>query len=568
MLTVSSRMWRGRKEQPVSGDARRIFLLLSILFGLFCLARHRWYIYWSQYNIFERLFAEMDGAGAVLSVGLTVAAWLFPPLQRGGRRLAAAMATSPMTVVALAFGLFAFGSVVVYHEYPVSMDEFAPLFQAATFASGHLSWTYSPELLTRIVDPQYLSGAFFFSNSAGQMASAYWPGFALIIAPFYWFGVPWLVNPAISSLGLLLVSRLAEQMTGSREAGGWAMLFCVASPAYVVNAMSMYSMNAHLVGNVAFALLLLRPSHARAFYAGLLGGLLLALHNPVPHALFAVPWVSWLLFRRGGLKLVAILAAAYLPGVLVLGFGWAHFTQGLVGASHSASAGEALRGIEYWQVKLAAVFSLPNMVRVFERVTGFCKLWVWAVPGLPLLALAGVAARERAERTQQVLFWSCVCTVAGYMFVPFNQGHGWGFRYFHSAWGVLPVLAACFLWSRRDARTYPTWAGIAGGLALGSLLMNVPMRLMQVEHFIGRHLAYRIEAPAVGHYVVTVRNSPKWYTLDLVQNLPGSERVIYLVSSSMDNDTEMVPRLFPGYRRLTDDQRGSLWAPGDQPDPK
>ena len=137
-----------------------------------------------------------------------------------------------------------------------------------------------------------------------MVASVYWPGWALILAPFAAAGVSWLANPLLGGLAVLLVHRLVLQLTASNSAAGLAALLTVASPAFTVNAFSLYSMNAHLVCNTAFTILLLRPTPLRALAAGLIGSLALVLHNPVPHLLFAVPWICWLAVRDSRLRVV------------------------------------------------------------------------------------------------------------------------------------------------------------------------------------------------------------------------------------------------------------------------
>src|SRR5438067_426521 len=59
-------------------------------------------------------------------------------------------------------------------------------------------------------------------------------------------------------------------------------------------------------------------------------------------------------------------------------------------------------------------------------------------------ACAGVWWR-RAEPAVRLFAASALLTLAGYFFVPYDQGHGWGYRYFHASWGALPLLAACAL---------------------------------------------------------------------------------------------------------------------------
>ena len=75
---------------------------------------------------------------------------------------------------------------------------------------------------------------------------------------------------------------------------------------------------------------------------------------------------------------------------------------------------------------------------------GLAKVWLWAVPGMMLLAVVG-AWRWREDTRVLTLAVSALTTIFGFWFVPFDQGHGWGFRYFHSAWMTLPVLAAAAL---------------------------------------------------------------------------------------------------------------------------
>src|SRR2546430_11346262 len=69
-----------------------------------------------------------------------------------------------------------------------------------------------------------------------------------------------------------------------------------------------------------------------------------------------------------------------------------------------------------------------------------------------ILAVTG-AWRWRHDTRVLTLAASALVTILGFLFVPYDQGHGWGFRYFHSAWMTLPVLAAAALTPRRLARS-------------------------------------------------------------------------------------------------------------------
>ena len=78
-------------------------------------------------------------------------------------------------------------------------------------------------------------------------------------------------------VAVFLIHRLALRLTGNSDAAGLAALLTIASPAVTINAISLYSMTAHLVCNTAFVLLLLQPTFWRAVLAGLIGSLALVL---------------------------------------------------------------------------------------------------------------------------------------------------------------------------------------------------------------------------------------------------------------------------------------------------
>ena len=96
-------------------------------------------------------------------------------------------------------------------------------------------------------------------HETGQVVSSYWPGFALLLTPFEFFGVPWLCNPVLGALTVLVLHRLALELVGSRELAGLAVLLGLASTAVSINSISFYSMTAHALANAIFALLLLKP---------------------------------------------------------------------------------------------------------------------------------------------------------------------------------------------------------------------------------------------------------------------------------------------------------------------
>jgi hypothetical protein len=303
--------------------------------------------------------------------------------------------------------------------------------------------------------------------------------------------------------------------------------------------------------------------------AGLVGGLGLNLHNPVPHALFAIPWLVWLLTRKDRWTVVPAMLAGYLPWVAV-GFGWRHLLQGLAGGTASAGTASGGSSLDDALTLLAGAISLPGSARLFERVLGLGKFWLWAAPGMALLACIGFWL-HRGQLALRLLLTSLAVTFAGFVFVPLTQGHGWGFRYLHSAWFVVPVLAAAaFAPSARDSRTEPSWdvrplANWARAAALAGLLIMVPGFAWRVHTYVAGHLAQLPQADH-GRPRVLLISPYGYFSFDLVQNDPFlRDPLIHMVSYGQAADAQMMQQYYPDLVKLSESSRGSVWGYADPP---
>jgi len=507
-------------------------------------------------HIFWHLYLRDEPAAAALGLVIVVGGVFLARLAWSARLDDALerLAARPWTFMAVATASLAVAAVIVYRRHPLSMDEYAPLFQARAFARGSLWGEVPPEVLSRLVPNR--SGDFLEASADGRVISSYWSGFALLLAPFAALGVPWLLNPLLGGATLFTVWRIARKVLPSPAAPGWALLLTAASPAFAVDAISYYSMAAHLLFNLLFVLLLLEPTPRRLMAAGAVGSFALVLHNPVPHLLFALPWIAWIALRQGPRRLAALLVG-YLPLSVTLGLGWAWVR------SRVAGSGAPARGITDLAAGLArAAFTLPGTDVLLARAAGVVELILWAVPGLLLAACWGAwrARRGAGDRALLLLAVSGACTLAGYMFVPFNQGHGWGFRYFHSAWGIVPLLAAALLTAPDMAKTlFPRSMLVCAGL---SLALGTGLRFAQVRGFIDDHLAQLPRAAtSPDRRVVFVHPERGYYSQDLVQNDPFLEGSRWMLFSRGDeSDADWMRRAFPTSRRIAANEVATVWA--------
>jgi hypothetical protein len=536
---------------PTSRDTRTFLLLtVAITVGIrlwaSLLARNNYELS----DIFFTLFTELDSWGAAgLLMILIVAAFSpsSPPIPIALRWIG----DHPNRVAVTTGAVLCAGSLLVYQNHPLAMDEYAQLFQSRVFAAGHLSAKFPAPLLDWLIPPGFQNHFLVVSKQTGAVASAYWPSFALLLTPFSFLGIPWACNPLISALTLIVIHRMALRLFADHETAGLAVLLTVCSPVFFANGISYYSMPAHLLANAIFALLLLEPTPRRAFFAGLAGSVALTLHNPVPHMLFALPWLLWLAWRPGRVGLLASVAAGYAPLCLLLGIGWFWFTMHLRQANLDTVpiTSERLEHVQH----LGQVFSLPNLNTLLARLIGLAKVWVWAVPGLLILASNG-AWRLWRDPFCRLLACSALCTIAGYLFVPLDQGHGWGFRYFHSAWLALPLLAAGSL-RAGETRLFVVKC------ALATLVLGVGLRAWQMHDFIARDLRQLPAYTGNERRVVILDPSFAYYGPDLVQNDPWLRtNEIRMITAGRAEDAAMLHEHFNNLHQVYADRYGSVWS--------
>ena len=442
---------------------------------------------------------------------------------------------------------FAGGCVFVYHDYPLSMDEYAAVFQSKVFALGN-TFAQLPDGLSDWLVVHGFNGSFLIASSqSGRAIEQYWPGFALVLAPFQLFGVPWLCNASISGLGIYLIYWITREITSDRRSAGWAMLFALASTAFIANGISYYSMQAHLVANLLFVALLIRPTGFRAVGAGLIGSLALNLHNPLPHALFAAPWIASIALQRNRRPNLLPLILGYLPGV-VMGFRWVMFRSEISTGYQDLTAFAAAGG---------RIFLWPDAASLNMRAAALIKMWVWAVPCLFLFAFDGFV-RNRADLRVRLLAYSAFLTFLGYLFVRFDQGHGWGYRYFHSAWGVVPILAGCAMSQRSPANTNRVAFG--GATAILSLLFLVPFQLNQIEQFISAHVAQIGPSRRPGNNIYFVHPLGGFYAADMVQFDPLlRDPDLFFVSHGAQLDAQLVSQNWPSATKVSSNRTADQW---------
>jgi hypothetical protein len=189
---------------------------------------------------------------------------------------------------------------------------------------------------------------------------------------------------------------------------------------------------------------------------------------------------------------------------------------------------------------------------------------------LLILAAAG-AVRWRRETFCRLFTASALLTLFGYFLVPVDQGHGWGYRYFHSAWMALPLLATAALFrparipaegsSRAPLFEDSDTQGFVGTCILLTLVFGVGFRAWQVQDFIARNLDQVPQYASTAERVVILDDRHSFYGADLVQNDPwlrGNEIRMYTHGAAADE--QVMARYYPEFHKVYADRYGTVWS--------
>ncbi len=189
-------------------------------------------------------------------------------------------------------------------------------------------------------------------------------------------------------------------------------------------------------------------------------------------------------------------------------------------------------------------------------------MWVWAVPCLFVFALSG-GLRHRDNWHVRLLTQSAALTLFGYLFVRFDQGHGWGYRYFHSAWGAIPILAGCAMSDRSDPQR--RLASFAGAVAILNFAVLMPFQMIEISKVISQHLAQLPPPKRPGNNVYFIHPRGGFYVADMVQIDPLLRNPdLLLVSHGADLDTRLMRRNWPNALKIASGPAAEQWYLGPQ----
>jgi len=410
-------------------------------------------------------------------------------------------------------------AVASYQRHPHVPDEVVYVLHARYLAAGHLTLPLPPVPEAFNVDLMTYEATRWFSPVP--------PGWPFILAIGAFFGVPWLVNPVLGGLNILLAHTVLREIYPPRVAR-LATLLLAASPWHLFMAMNLMTHTATLAAALLAAACVARLRRDPRLRWALLGGFgigVVGLIRPLEGIVVALLLGFWSLGARGVRWRLApsatLTAATIATGALVFPYN-AHltgsprtfpimaYTDATYGPGTNALGFGANRGLGWPGLDPlpghgpldAAINANMNAFQVNTELLG------WATGSLLPILLLLLLGRLGRPDWQMLLVIAAVAGV--HTFYYFSGGPDFGARYWYLIIVPCVVLAARgieTLGSGAVVRHDRTMSGVLT-LVVVTLVCFVPWRAVDKYH---HYRKMRPEAralagdPAFRNGVVVVR---------------------------------------------------------------
>ena len=387
--------------------------------------------------------------------------------------------------VVLVSGLLA---VTSYERHPHVPDEVAYLYQARLLAAGRLTLPAPPVAEAFEI--------YLFEHDGERWYPTTTPGWPAILAAGVLAGAPWLVNPVLGGLGILLAFSLLRPLLGASDARA-ASLLLAASPWYLFTSMSFMTHAATLTAALAAGVALDRSRRTGRWRwvlgAGAacgLGGLVRPVDGLIVAGLLAA---ATLVLRLGWPRLVLLASCALVVGSLVLPFN-SHLTGDPLTPPLSAYSARYfaphIEGLGFgpsrgrgWPLDPYPGHG-PRDALINGTLNAFSiqtDLFGWACGSILFAAWAVVRARRRIVWT---LLAPIVAVFGVYFFYYYSGGPDFGARYWYLM--IVPLAGLTVLGLRQAAADLAApvarLAGAAVLLTLAALAAWVPWRAIDKYH--------------------------------------------------------------------------------------
>lgn len=466
----------------------------------------------------------------------------------------------PAAIIAFVLGC-RFLAAAGLHDFANSADEWAYQFQAMTLAQEALS--------TPAVPHQEALSPFYIITHNERVFSIFPPGWPVLLSLGERLGMRAWVNPLLTGLCMGLVWVIARRLYDEHTA--WLSLALFGASAWVpFNGASYFAHPACLLFILGAIRTLLLLHASFCVYKTMFAGLLMACAFPVREyttVLLLAPFVVYSIATTASpIRFIAALVLGALPVLTLLSL----YNHSLTGSFwmpprfllEDEGIGFGERTIRVFDYVETQHFGLLDGLNHLLMNLG--RLFVWTVPGLPLLALVGFWL-ERRSAAHLSLATGILLLMLGYVLYPSDGGNQYGPRFFFEASGILSMGAAHALIQRCKRSPLP-----ARTLWLGGFLLFIASAALFTVHL--RSVHEQIEQRTTLFRLVEQRNLQNALVFvgapsgdmtqgDLIRNPPGLHANV-LYAWDLGRQNRLLQDTMPGrsfYRFGIDPQRGSAY---------
>lgn len=407
-------------------------------------------------------------------------AWLDP---------VAVVAAVSVTVAAVGLNWWSYGS------HPHVPDEVTYLFHARYLAEGQL-WLEPPPV------PAAFNVDQMFLTAGDRWLSPVPVGWPAVLALGTLINAPWLVNPVLGGINILLLFALTERLW-SRRAARLTVVLAATSPWFVFLAMSYMThhvtLTAALVAAICVARSVRSPGLTWPLAAGVATGVA-ALVRPLDGVVVAGVMGVWTLTIPGlwrKIQAVATLAGGAFATGVVPALIYNHLTMGhalaapytvwadaMLGKGTNALGFGPGRGLGWNGLDPFPGHGFVDVL-VNTALNAFSlniELFGWATGSMMALALFSVLPGKR--RADWMSAAAALWVVVVYSLYWYSGGPDFGARYWFLA--VVPcVMLAARAFELADQYLGPAWPSVrvaAIGLCVGTMIVFFPWRAIDKYH--------------------------------------------------------------------------------------
>lgn len=463
--------------------------------------------------VFELMLAAVIQLSALITVVMAVLSLPIPALQGLWRRASDLLgperpgsgpspgtpdrfALVPAIIVTIVATIL---SIVSYERHPHIPDEVAYLLNAKYFAAGMLYMPAPPVPEAFDVDLMQLTPTQWFSSMP--------PGWPAILAAGARVNLPWLINPVLAGINVILAYLFLREIYPRRTARLALMLLCV-SPWYVFMGMNFmthtFSLTSGLLGAIGVARLI-RTGRLR--WAWLAGGAIgvLSLTRPLEGLLMAIMLALWTLASRAArhriLGTLCIAAGSIVVGGLTLPYNKAltgrmtelpltayvssHYASGSNDLGFGPNRGWGWTGLDPFPGHDAAD-AVINAALNLSAVN--VELFGWACGSLVFILVLFTGKLKSSDYKMLAAILGIACFLSLYWF---SGGPDFGARYWFLMIVPLAALTARGIEvagsaDTRDSAGFPVGAArslaVAAILCVTSFVTFVPWRAIDKYH--------------------------------------------------------------------------------------